>query len=61
MYQAFPLYFCEMNGEALGLSTILVISPLKALIADQLEFLNEKVGIYSVSLNKEIDDKTCEG
>ena len=61
-FQALPWYYDEMKGQSLGTSTLLVVSPLKALIADQMKFLSEKACVPCVSLsNDELDDNTFEG
>ena len=51
IFQSLPIIADLINGECISSSTLLVVSPLKALMADQVKSF-KKVGISSIVLNE---------
>ncbi len=55
IFQSLPLFFDIVKDELWGTSTMLVISPLKALMEDQCKFLKEK-GISAIALHDQCEN-----
>ena len=53
VFQALPILSDLMNEQAMGISTVLVLSPLVALMQDQVKIMNEKVGISAAVICEE--------
>ena len=58
IYQALPIVADHYYNRLVGTSIIIVISPLKALMLDQVKFLNDEIGLPAVAITSETTDDT---
>ena len=52
IYQAMPIIADVLKDQAIGTSTVLVLSPLISLMKDQVEHINNSFCITAAKLNK---------
>ena len=57
IYELIPVIADDMQGLIPGSNFVIVISPLKALIKDQVKYLNTETAVNAVDLTDSMDDK----
>ena len=55
VFQALPVVFDTLNEQALSTSTLIVLSPLRALMENQVKKVTEK-GVSAVALHEHLED-----
>ena len=57
IYELIPIMADTLNDRVAGSSVIIVISPLKALIEDQVTYLNTHTAVKAINLSDVSNDK----
>lgn len=57
IYELIPVIADDMRGLVPGSNFIIVISPLKALMKDQVKYLNTETAVNAVDLTDSVDNK----
>ena len=60
VFQALPLMYDVMKDNLVGSSFVLVLSPLTALIEEQVEYINTNIGLNAVYLHDGLDQAVIE-
>lgn len=56
IFQSLPVLYDTIQGNLIGTSFVLVLSPLVSLIEEQVAYINEKTGIAAVYLHNDQDE-----
>ena len=57
MFQAIPIMADVLNEKAIGSSTVIVISPLTALMKDQVQTVNKHFAISAAAIYEDQDEE----